>query len=133
MRDICEAQREDGCIPDVAPAFWNYYSDNVTWPAALVMGLDMLYRQYGDEAPLRRYYPNVKRWLEHLKNQYGRDGLIATDRYGDWCVPPEEEHLIHSEDPARSTDGTLISTAYYYMRRCWDSPTMPATSPPRHR
>ena len=48
------AQREDGCIPDVAPAFWNYYSDNVTWPAALVMGLDMLYRQYGDEAPLRR-------------------------------------------------------------------------------
>ena len=34
-RDIREAQREDGCIPDVAPAYWNYYSDNVTWPAAL--------------------------------------------------------------------------------------------------
>lgn len=33
VRDIDEAQREDGCIPDVAPAFWNYYSDNVTWPA----------------------------------------------------------------------------------------------------
>jgi alpha-L-rhamnosidase len=31
-RDIREAQREDGCIPDVAPAYWNYYSDNVTWP-----------------------------------------------------------------------------------------------------
>ena len=29
-RDIREAQREDGCIPDVAPAYWNYYSDNVT-------------------------------------------------------------------------------------------------------
>ena len=34
-RDIREAQREDGCIPDVAPAYWNYYSDNVTWPATL--------------------------------------------------------------------------------------------------
>ena len=114
MRDIAEAQREDGCIPDVAPAFWNYYSDNVTWPAALPFSLDMLLRQYGDDRPMRQYYPNVKRWMEHLKRQYQREGLITKDRYGDWCVPPEEEHLIHSEDPARKTDGTLISTAYYY-------------------
>ena len=114
VRDITEAQREDGCIPDVAPAFWNYYSDNVTWPAALPFSLDMLLRQYGDDEPMRRYYPNVKRWMEHLKYQYQRDGLITKDRYGDWCVPPESETLIHSEDPARITDGTLISSAYYY-------------------
>ena len=114
VRDITESQHEDGCIPDVAPAFWNYYSDNVTWPAALPFSLDMLLRQYGDEEPIRRYYPNVKRWMAHLKYQYQRDGLITKDRYGDWCVPPESETLIHSEDPARITDGTLISTAYYY-------------------
>ncbi len=114
VRDITEAQREDGCIPDVAPAFWNYYSDNVTWPAALPFSLDMLMKQYGDDAPMRKYYPNVKRWLEHLKYQYQKDGLIEKDRYGDWCVPPEREELIHSEDPARITDGTLISTAYYF-------------------
>ncbi len=114
VRDITEAQREDGCIPDVAPAFWNYYSDNVTWPAALPFSLDMLMRQYGDDTPMRKYYPNVKRWLEHLKYQYQKDGLIEKDRYGDWCVPPEREELIHSEDPARITDGTLISTAYYF-------------------
>ncbi len=114
VRDITEAQREDGCIPDVAPAFWNYYSDNVTWPAALPFSLDMLMKQYGDDAPMRKYYPNVKRWLEHLKYQYQKDGLIEKDRYGDWCVPPEREELIHSEDPTRITDGTLISTAYYF-------------------
>ena len=114
MRDIVEAQREDGCIPDVAPAYWNYYSDNVTWPAALPFSLDMLRKQYGDEAPMLRYYGNVKRWLNHLKTQYQKDGLIEKDRYGDWCVPPEDEKLIHSEDPSRKTDGTLISTAYYY-------------------
>ena len=114
MRDIVEAQREDGCIPDVAPAFWNYYSDNVTWPAALPFGLEMLWRQFGNDAPMRQYYPKVALWLSHLKYQYGKDGLITTDRYGDWCVPPESEKLIHSEDPARITDGTLISTAYYY-------------------
>ena len=114
MRDICEAQREDGCIPDVAPAFWNYYSDNVTWPAALPHGLDMLVKQYGDDAPLRQFYPQVKRWMQHLKYQYQHDGIIEADKYGDWCVPPEDEKLIHSEDPARQTDGSLISSAYYY-------------------
>lgn len=114
VRDIAEAQREDGCIPDVAPAFWNYYSDNLTWPAALPFSLDMLLQQYGDEAPLRKYYPNVKQWLSHLKYQYQKDGLMPRDKYGDWCVPPEEEQLIHSKDPARVTDGTLIATAYYY-------------------
>lgn len=114
MRDISEAQREDGCIPDVAPAFWNYYSDNVTWPAALPYGLNMLATHYGDMKPMKQHYADVMRWLRHLKTQYQRNGLIERDRYGDWCVPPEREDLIHSEDPARKTDGTLISTAYYY-------------------
>ncbi len=114
VRDICEAQREDGCISDVAPAFWNYYSDNVTWPSALPFSLEMLYRQYGDLTPIEKYYPNVKRWLEHLKYQYEKDGLMPRDKYGDWCVPPEKPEMIHSQDPARITDGTLIGTAYYY-------------------
>ncbi|MCD8296009.1 MAG: family 78 glycoside hydrolase catalytic domain [Prevotella sp.] len=113
-RDIVEAQREDGCIPDVAPPFWNYYSDNVTWPSTLPFALEMLYNQYGDDAPLRKYYPAVKKWLAHLNYQYGKNGLMPRDKYGDWCVPPEDLSLIHSEDPARITDGTLIATAYYF-------------------
>lgn len=113
-RDICEAQREDGCIPDVAPAFWNYYSDNITWPAALPFSIEMMYNQYGDDAPLHKYYPNIKRWLDHMKYQYEHDGLMPRDKYGDWCVPPEDIKMIHSKDPKRITDGTLIATAYYY-------------------
>jgi alpha-L-rhamnosidase len=42
------------------------------------------------------------------------NGLIARDSYGDWCVPPEDPALIHSKDPARKTDTTLIATAYFY-------------------
>ena len=30
------------------------------------------------------------------------------------CVPPEKPDMIHSQDPARKTDGTLIASAYYY-------------------
>lgn len=114
MQDICEAQRADGCIPDVAPAFWNYYTDNVTWPAALPLACDMLYTQYGNKEPMARSYPHIKRWLQHIREEYmTSDYIITRDRYGDWCVPPESLELIHSKDPARRTDGSLISTAYY--------------------
>ena len=113
MRDICEAQRSDGCIPDVAPAFWNYYSDNVTWPAALPFSCDMLWRQYGNVQPMHESYPAVKKWVNHIIECYADgDGIIQKDTYGDWCVPPERLELIHSEDPARKTDGALLSTAY---------------------
>ena len=112
MRDICEAQRSDGCIPDVAPTFWNYFSDNVTWPAALPFSCDMLYRQYGNRQPIDESYPYIKKWLLHLIDEYGKNGIIEKDRYGDWCPPPEKLELIHSQDPNRITDGSLMSTAY---------------------
>ena len=112
MRDICESQREDGVFSDVAPAFWNYYNDDVTWPAALPFSCDMLYRQFGNREAIDKSYPYIKRWLQHLLDDYLKDGIITKDQYGDWCVPPEKLELIHSQDPARKTDGALISTAY---------------------
>ena len=112
MRDICEAQRSDGCIPDVAPTFWNYFSDNVTWPAALPFSCDMILRQYGNRQPIIDSYPYIKKWLQHLMDEYGKNGIIEKDRYGDWCPPPEKLELIHSQDPMRKTDGSLMSTAY---------------------
>ncbi len=112
MRDICEAQRTDGCIPDVAPAFWNYYSDDVAWASALPFSCDMLWRQYGNRQAIDESYPYIKKWLQHIIDEYGRDGIIHCGKYADWCVPPEKLELIHSQDPARKTDVTLISTAY---------------------
>ena len=116
MDDIREAQRQDGCIPDVAPAFWNYYSENMTWPAALVLISDMLYEQYGNIRPIEKNYQAMRLWMQHMKDEFMTPQYIVTrDRYGDWCLPPESPELIHSKDPARITDGKLISTAYYYQ------------------
>lgn len=112
MRDICEAQRSDGCIPDVAPSFWNYYSDNVTWPAALPFTCQMLWQQYGNRKPIDDCYPSIHRWVEHMLEEYERDGIITKDKYGDWCPPPEKLTQIHAQDPSRITEGSLISTAY---------------------
>lgn len=113
--DIRDAQRHDGCIPDVAPNYLTYYTDNVTWPAALPMMCDMLFTQYGDRKPIEDNYPAIKKWMAHMEKHYlNEDFLMTKDQYGDWCVPPEDLKMIHSQDPKRKTDGTLISTAYYY-------------------
>lgn len=113
VRDICDSQHSDGSISDVSPAYWRLYNNNITWPAALPMACDMLYRQYGDLRPFRECYPNVKKFLLLVRGTKYSDGLVTYDRYGDWCVPPESPELVHSKDSDRMTDGMLIATAYY--------------------
>lgn len=114
LAEIRRAQRDDGCLPDVAPAFWLNYTDNVSWPALFVFGQKMLYDQFGNDRPMRENYPAMKKWLAHIRDSYMEEGLILRDRYGDWGVPPENRNIKHSKDDTRRTDGVLISTAYYY-------------------
>lgn len=114
LDDIQEAQLSDGSIPDVAPAYWHYYSDNMTWPGTYILVANMLYEQFGDKAPIEKHYISMKKWLSYMRQKYLKSGLMTKDKYGDWCVPPESSELIHAKDPSRITDGTLIATAYYY-------------------
>ena len=72
--------------------------------------------QYGNSKPWLDARPFVEKWARHMLEEHLHGGLITKDKYGDWCMPPEKLTLIHSEDPARKTDGTLIATAY--MIRC---------------
>ncbi|MEO6230559.1 MAG: family 78 glycoside hydrolase catalytic domain [Ferruginibacter sp.] len=114
MDDIKQSQTAAGAIPDVAPAFWNYYSDDVTWPAAFFSISNNLYNQFGDIKPIQKNYTAMKKWLLYMKEKYLVNYIMTKDKYGDWCVPPESLQLIHAKDPARLTDGKLIATAYYY-------------------
>ena len=113
MNDLEDSQRPDGSIPDVSPAYWVIYNDDVTWPSTFLLVPGMLYDQYGDLRVLERHYPALKKWIEHMRG-FVKDGLMAKDTYGDWCVPPESPKLIHSQDPARRTNGSLLGTAYFY-------------------
>lgn len=114
LDDIQAAQMSDGAIPDVAPAYWHYYSDNVTWPGTYLTIVDMLYRQYADKQVIEKHYPSMKKWMSYMYANYLEEGLITKDKYGDWCVPPESAELIHSRDPSRQTDGILLASATYY-------------------
>lgn len=114
LDDIEQSQTAEGAIPDVAPAFWNYYSDNMTWPGTYILVADMLYRQFGDKESIVHHYPSMKKWMNYMKKKYMKNFILEKDKYGDWCVPPESLELIRSTDSTRTTRGELIGTAYYY-------------------
>lgn len=113
LGDMADAQKESGSVPDVCPSYWPIYSDNVTWPSSTVIIPGSLFEQYGDLEILARHYDSAKKWMNYMSG-FVTNGIISRDSYGDWCVPPEDPKLIHSNDPARKTDKALLATAYFY-------------------
>ena len=113
VQDIGDAQDNEARISDVSPAYWPFYFDNVTWPSSFIMVADHLYEQYGDVSIIQQNYPGMRKWVTHMET-YLKDDLMPRDQYGDWCVPPESPELIHSNDPLRKTDGTVLGTTYFY-------------------
>ena len=113
LTDAEDSQWENGSLPNVIPPYWRGYTDNMTWPGAVVTVADMLYTRFGDLEPIRQHYDALKKWMLHMKNDYMRGGLMTRDTYGDWCMPPESLELIHSNDPNRITEPTVLSTPFY--------------------
>ncbi|MBP7825545.1 MAG: family 78 glycoside hydrolase catalytic domain [Verrucomicrobia bacterium] len=112
-QDMADAQRENGSISDVCPSYWPLYNDDVTWPASAVIIPGALYEQYADAEVIARRYPSMKKWVDHMSG-YITNGIITRDQYGDWCVPPENPQLIHSQDPARKTARGILATSYFH-------------------
>jgi len=116
LTDIQDAQRSDGSVPDVCPAFWPLYQDGIVWASTGVIVPHMLYDQYGDLEVLRKHYASMKQWVDYVARFLKNDLMTAND-YADWCFPPRspaEMTVINSSDPKLTTDGRLISTAIYY-------------------
>jgi alpha-L-rhamnosidase len=118
LQDMEDAQRPTGSVPDVAPAYWPFYSDNVTWPSSTVIIPGSLLEQYGDTTIIARHYPSMRKWIDYMAG-FIKDDLMPRDTYGDWCVPPEEQTLIHSQDPKRKTARAVLGTCYFYHDLRW--------------
>ncbi len=114
MKDIEDSMNDAGSISVVSPRYWTIYNDDVTWPAAYFYISEMLYKQFGDIQSIRKHYPSMKKWVKHMTDTHMQDYIIQTDTYGDWCMPPERQELIHSQDPSRKTDGRVLSTTVFY-------------------
>ncbi len=115
LDDIAYSQKNDGSISDVAPAFWRYYSDNMSWAGAFLTVADMLHRQTGDSRPIEKYYGAMRKWLKYMESRYLSDKYIMTkDSYGDWCMPPPTIAAGRGKSANVKHPSQLISTAYYY-------------------
>ena len=115
LRDLQDTQDDRGQLADIAPEYWKgLRNTNVTWTGAAVYVTYMLYRRYGDISAVRTYYPMLQNWVRYIMQNGMQDGIVTKDRYGDWCMPPEREELIHSEDPSRKTEGAILSTTVFY-------------------
>ena len=112
LTDAEDSQMENGSLPNVIPPYWRGYTDNLTWPGAVVTVADMLYTRFGDIEPLRQHYDAMKRWLVHMK-EFMSDSLMSCDTYGDWCMPPESPELIHSKDTNRITWKVSLASPFY--------------------
>jgi len=116
LTDINDAQRADGSVPDVCPAFWPLYQDGVVWASTYTIVPNMLYDQYGDVGVLQKHYYSLKHWTDYMA-EFLQNDLMPRNTYADWCFPPRlksEMSVINSTDPKLTTDGKMISTAIFY-------------------
>lgn len=114
LQDIEDSQSPEGSISVVSPRYWTIYHDDVTWPSAFFYGAKMLWKQYGDIEPIRKHYGAMRKYIVRVQYNTMQDYIMTKDAYGDWCMPPESQELIHSQDPARKTAGPVLSTSVYY-------------------
>jgi len=114
LNDIEESMNDAGSISVVSPRYWTLYKDDVTWPSAYFYITDVLYTQFGDLEPILKHYKSMRKWCKHIAEVSMKDYIITKDTYGDWCMPPEAPHLIHSNDPSRKTRAEVLSTTVYY-------------------
>jgi len=113
LMDIRDSQKESGILPAVAPPYWAIYNGDVTWPSAYPIIANWYYDHYADKEILEEHYDSMKKWLEFIGKD-ANDYIVSRDEYGDWCVPPESEDLIHTKDPNRKTEKKVLATSYYY-------------------
>jgi alpha-L-rhamnosidase len=111
--DIVDTQQPSGKLASVAPSYWERYPDDITWPSTLLYAAANLRRQYGDTRMIESLYPAMKKWMEYGATSLDNDGLTPWAFYGDWCMPSETATVIHSTEPGRQTDKTLLGTAYF--------------------
>lgn len=100
IRDIRDAQKPDGEIPDTVPHRYGRYPADPAWGTAYPLISWYLYEQYGDRRILEENYDGLKKYVEYLRSR-AADNVLSYSYYGDWVA-------------VEPTPGAYVSDAYYY-------------------
>ncbi len=102
LNDISDAQNhETGYVPNTTP-----YQDGgggTAWGSAYVIIPWYMYEYYGDKQILEEHYSGMKHWIEFLKSQLNKDGILVNQGLGEW-VPPTLVDLPEN----------FVNSCYYY-------------------
>jgi alpha-L-rhamnosidase len=55
------------------------------WGCAIIEVPYQFYRQYGETAPLKELYPQMRRYLQYLED-HSVNELVVSDKKGEWCL-----------------------------------------------
>ena len=102
LRDIADAQGEDGRIPDTVPHVWGTNPGDPQWAGAYLFIAWDMYRHAGAKHLLEAHYEGFKRYVEMLRREAGESCILTRNNYGDWVAVVE-------------TPKDLISTGTYYL------------------
>ena len=85
LRDLREAQREDGAVPCIVPNLFNSSWGAAVWADAAVRIPWIIYQRYGDLSILRECFDSMKKWVDYQKNTSKKLIRPATP-FGDWLA-----------------------------------------------
>ena len=105
LQILCDGQRPTGQLSGIAPnAGWGYnWGSGPVWDFALFELPYRIWQFTGSCETAKKYYPNMKKYLEYILQMRNEDGLFDIG-LGDWC------HYDHKRIVAVS----LTSTAFVY-------------------
>ncbi|MBD3915141.1 family 78 glycoside hydrolase catalytic domain [Nocardioides hwasunensis] len=113
MRDLDETREGNGAPMVIAPSSgnWGVWGPSQPWHAAYVMTPWWLYQYGGDERVMTELYDNMKKYVDL---EYGRrqpDGLVISNRLGDWVSPEASPGGGHAPGEDQRVEGS----AYLYL------------------
>jgi hypothetical protein len=110
IKDMQDAQLDDGLVPDIAPEyviFQGGFRDSPEWGSACVLLPWYLYRWYGDKNVLVKSFQMMERYVAYLEGK--SKGYLLDYGLGDWfdlgADPPGVSQL---------TPLGLTASAYFY-------------------
>jgi len=127
LRDIQDAQFDNGAVPIVAP---NYRIKDrpkqekvhassaaekgridAAWGGNYPILVWYLHQYYGDDRILTEHYPSLKKWIEYLSST-APGHIVTNGLYGDHMLPGPEPG--REQFRSKQTPSPLVWTAYYY-------------------
>ncbi|WP_231496820.1 glycoside hydrolase family 78 protein [Prevotella sp. 10(H)] len=78
VRDMIDAQEENGNVPGIVPTSWKWDSNwaGPIWDAAIFIVPYTLYQYTGDIETIREIYPTAERYMKYIETREDERGLI---------------------------------------------------------